>query len=551
MRRKYRIHPAIGIARVGDSRESYFIGPEVPGVPPSLKKLGAPPSPRGKYKDSQKRIKRQGARFRVFEYTYEAGNVLTEVREITAAEARIDWTVHLVNRKAAAPKFVQNGRRNAGVRESELIIDAGRQKVSGAEQDIQRLEGFFKGMPVSLGDLLTDSAGRLIVLGGFGRSCSVPAGRPILHFANNDAWCDDVSDGPVKATLHFHGAAVPIQAEAAWVIVAPPDFAPPIENVISLYDVVYEAMTKLHRSLDIADRMPISFTQHIYPILRRVAHYHWVSNLARRGHGPGTAGDFLLHEQLELLSNNAKAGHTDDEDSDHSHPEDAEPPHPHETEAPDHDQPLAPHPDHPHPSAPAEARQHIFEHLRNPRGGGGDMPMLNTLEARDPVALTEFQYRLMQRWAEGDFASDWTGQPSGPQSLDEISPEARPHALDRAALEGCVGGGFFPGIEAGRIMREATTYSRQSPFRISTRLKPGTLTAKMAVPWQADFRDCGSGWWPAQRPNQVIRDGPEPEQWIPNQWKRETLVERWSELGFIVKKKTGGKERFVEDERNF
>jgi hypothetical protein len=29
------------------------------------------------------------------------------------------------------------------------------------------------------------------------------------------------------------------------------------------------------------------------------------------------------------------------------------------------------------------------------------------------------------------------------------------------------------------------------------------------------------------------------------------MVERWSELGFVVKKKIGGKVRFVEDERNF
>jgi hypothetical protein len=33
-------------------------------------------------------------------------------------------------------------------------------------------------------------------------------------------------------------------ADSAWVIVAPPDFAPPIENVITLYDVVYNVMAK-------------------------------------------------------------------------------------------------------------------------------------------------------------------------------------------------------------------------------------------------------------------------------------------------------------------
>lgn len=525
MRHEYRIHPAIGIARVGDSSDDYFIGPEAPGIPPSLTKPDDPPAAHGKYKDNRKRIKRQGARFRIFEYTYGAGNVLTQVREIKAADAQIEWTVHLANRKAAAPKFMQNGRRNEGASERELIIDAKRQTISGAGQPMQRLEGFFKGLAVPLGDLLTDNAGRLIVLGGFGKSQSVPRGQRIVHFANNDGWCDDVSDGPVAATIRLNGAASTVKVEPAWVIVAPPDFAPPIENVITLYDVVYNAMAKLHPALDIRGDSPVSFTKHVYPILKRTTYYHWVSNLARRGHGPNTEGYFLTSEQLEQLSNNEKSDH--DDDSEHA--------------AHDHSEPMS----------PAERRHHIFEHLRNPQGGGGDMPMLNTLEAEDPVALTELQYKLMKRWAEGDFDSDWNGHPPAPLSLDEMPAQDRPYALDRAALEACVGGGFFPGIEVGRIMRETSTYDKKRPFRISRRRLPGTLTAKLAVPWQADFRDCGSGWWPAQRPNQVIRNGPEPVQWVPNAWKRETMVKRWSELGFVVKKEIGNQEHFVEDERNF
>ena len=55
---KYRIHPAIGIARVGDSPDDYFIGPEAPGIPPTLNKPDGSSSQPGKYKDSQHRIKR-------------------------------------------------------------------------------------------------------------------------------------------------------------------------------------------------------------------------------------------------------------------------------------------------------------------------------------------------------------------------------------------------------------------------------------------------------------------------------------------------------------
>ena len=65
----YRIHPAIGVARVGDSPDEYFIGPEAPGVPPSLTNPSDSSAQPGSYKDRQHRIKRQGARFRIYEYT--------------------------------------------------------------------------------------------------------------------------------------------------------------------------------------------------------------------------------------------------------------------------------------------------------------------------------------------------------------------------------------------------------------------------------------------------------------------------------------------------
>ena len=44
---------------------------------------------------------------------------------------------------------------------------------------MKRLHGRFMNVDVPLGDLLTDAAGRLIVLGGFGKSQSVPLGAPL------------------------------------------------------------------------------------------------------------------------------------------------------------------------------------------------------------------------------------------------------------------------------------------------------------------------------------------------------------------------------------
>src|SRR5579872_6778380 len=86
------ISPGIGIARVGNATADYYIGPEVPGVSPNLTH---------RYKDAQGRIKRQAARFRIYGLNA-AGQV---VKEVTAGEAQITWTVHLVNKKAAWYQF--------------------------------------------------------------------------------------------------------------------------------------------------------------------------------------------------------------------------------------------------------------------------------------------------------------------------------------------------------------------------------------------------------------------------------------------------------------
>jgi hypothetical protein len=153
------------------------------------------------------------------------------------------------------------------------------------------------------------------------------------------------------------------------------------------------------------------------------------------------------------------------------------------------------------------------------------------------VTLT--QYARMKRWAQGTFDADWTGAEPTPVALDQMSHAEQPRALDRAALEACVGGPFYPGIEVSGMMLDATTYDRQRPFRINAQLQPGALTARMAIPWQADFRDCGeqghADWWPGQRPTHVLRGHRTvAETWVPGKWAPETMVNHWMHLGFIL-----------------
>ena len=191
-----RIHPAIGIARIGNSDE-YFIGPEVPYPTP-------PPS--GGYRDASGQLKRQAAMFRIYGYDAD-GHV---VAELTSANATIDWTVHIANKKGGWYDFdaaldlpeahdLKSARRNAFVQgrdRDKLVIDPGPRSISGANQRSAPFDtGEFLGQKVYLGELRTDAAGRLEFLGGEGVSDSPLPGFTLVTFANNPGWHDDTSDG--------------------------------------------------------------------------------------------------------------------------------------------------------------------------------------------------------------------------------------------------------------------------------------------------------------------------------------------------------------------
>jgi hypothetical protein len=104
--------------------------------------------------------------------------------------------------------------------------------VASVSQKPEAVRGRFLGEEVYLGEILTDEAGRLLVLGGRGKSGSVPPGVEITNFANNDRWYDDVSDGPVSATVTLPGQDPVVVHEPAWVVVGPPDFAPGVDAAV-------------------------------------------------------------------------------------------------------------------------------------------------------------------------------------------------------------------------------------------------------------------------------------------------------------------------------
>ena len=126
------IHPAIGIARIGDSEKEFFVGPEV------LEPLPEPPN---FYRDPTGALKRQAARFAIYGYNA-AGQV---VGELTANNANVKWTVISPTREGTVVSISGGSRhsrcnqyvraaRNPDIpvaRRGELAIDPGPRSISG------------------------------------------------------------------------------------------------------------------------------------------------------------------------------------------------------------------------------------------------------------------------------------------------------------------------------------------------------------------------------------------------------------------------------------
>lgn len=241
------IFPKIGIARLGDS-DDYFIGPEAPCVVP---KTG--------YKDATGLVKRQAARFRL--YAFDGAGAV--IGELTSKNTKsISWRATVANKKAAWHTFAGGekaqklfeGTLEAGeippLRNDDWPTDRraltikATAAVSGVQQDSPPLEGAIYNLeePIYLGELRTDDCGRLLFLGGHGNSRPISDDDNYLlnHYANNDRWCDDTCDGTIDVDVTLaDGTAVPVTGQA-WVIVAPPDFAPHTDNLVTLYDVMEE-----------------------------------------------------------------------------------------------------------------------------------------------------------------------------------------------------------------------------------------------------------------------------------------------------------------------
>ncbi|AHH97035.1 LodA/GoxA family CTQ-dependent oxidase [Kutzneria viridogrisea] len=557
---RFQVFPAIGVARVGNGTRDYYLAPETPGGLP-LRTDGLPFTV-ADFRDEDRKLRRQAARFRVH---LTGGDLPVKPGDTVDGRTvrHIEWTVHLANKKAVWYRFQQlvgeRGKppdrplRNLGVTGAQarkkLIIDPGPRTVRSTETGTESKEFHRSGggtfPPVTkpdeintLGEVIADRSGTLVVLGGHGHTGSCYPKPRLTSDTNNDGWWDDTSDGPVSATVVFTDGSR-VDAGTAWVLVGPPAYAPQILNMVSLYDTMFDLHVR-HAGLRPAmyrdshwqsDYRP-SFDLEIRPILERASSYRWVVAMPPKVH----TFDFkrLGDPRAEY----------------------------------------------------DELRGYYFEAVRPPEKtnslssqttGYRMMPYLagddtSSQASSRYLTVTETQYFLLMQWANGNFRT------SGVNERSEVETAAG-HQLTIAALENCVGGSFSPGIEMGWLCRDREIYAEPFRFKpvsplpaqagqlslesdLSAGLEPGDATKQMAVPWQADFNGCGGDvaqdhvqwWWPAQRPIFVYARHAVDSEWNHVPWigtardqraddyvafdDNFDMVTQWSELGFVVHKAT-------------
>jgi len=537
----YEIHPKVGVARLGNSPDSFYLAPHsVGGLPIECDARGeelfdedGEPMKVREFKDSLGRIRRQAARFTVFAHTDDGAD---PVELGTGDVASITWTVHVANKKPVWFTFSEllgnlefgdsnsYANRHVGVNNSDvtdpakrkaLMIDPGPRSVDSPEDwiPISRYnipDGYPNGSfpPVSaggetiesLGDITMDAKGRLIALGAYG---NVSGTGDITSFRGASGFWDDICDGFVLATITLTTGET-IDATPAWLLVGSPKFAPELVNITTLDDTMYDvavrkmgANRELFPGTDTAGSFPshqgytpldgfnpdyfVNFDRDVKPILERMAGYRWVADIPYLADFASPSFD----------------------------PRDAS-------------------------DATASARHEFFDLFRvpvNPEDYGDwihvvengpntlfrsdGLPLLplnsgdNSVTNDEPIykfeTLSPTQYFFMNQWAAGKFATD------RPEPLSLVE------AIDRAHPGNCVGAPFSPGIETTWVVRNAPLYDAPGHLKLAhfngsneelsayyaanglsttqdeaegEGCEPGALTKRMAIPWQADFAEC-------------------------------------------------------------
>lgn len=337
-----------------------------------------------------------------------------------------------------------------------------------------------------LGELLTESNGRLLVLGGHGLASAFDnqgkfdPKQPLCADVDNNNWFDDTSDGPITAVLVFEDDTQQVIEGSAWAVITDPAYAPQTLNVVNLWDDVYNTWLEgFNLQPEIfsggtynPDYKPY-FEDDVFPTLNAAHMQMWNTNL------PDQA--ISAHRRMKMFTE----------------------------QKPTID---------------------IMSFIRNPDGsqnnnGAPLMPLSLGDSNQAFLTLSRQQYFFMSQWSKGmSIGADQV--PIGPGEQ-----------LDKTVLVNCLGGRFSPGIDMTFIVRDKDLYNKDwtnptiGPFRINAEqfnyskatkdqpflgvgytplhpghpVQPGDICKFMAIPWHTDYNSCATHT-PAPNPGGEVTD---------------------------------------------
>ena len=540
----FRIHPAIGIARVGNSDE-YYLAPEtLTGVPvePGSPITGGLPIRAGTesttitssdLRDAQGRLKRQAARFRIYAYaespaTYPYTGQVQEVQIGTKlADGRvvkdIIWNVHLANKKANWYLIDPPGSE-ANVPIISLYADgkhpAKRNPSWGELDDPARLKKavidpgprVVHGINGAVVDLGVESAPATVLHTEITHLPDYPQNYPDADYSQGRI----VSLGGLTTDAHGRLVVIPADGRAAGFVTEQNPNPVPDSN------------TDSDGWLDNCGDGPVSATLVFEGGLRHSVDGAWVIT-TDPAYAPQILNSVSLWDdiydtfvrQLGLrpdiyaqgaFNTHYQASFDDDvrpffrsaalQEWIANLPEGARRAHRAVGAITEHDQ-------------PADTIMSGLAYVRNPNIPQQDnvgAPLMPLSLGDSGSAFMEpsvTQYFFLQQWDSGQFKPG-------------MRPLSGGENLDRAALVACLGGRFSPGIDMTFICRQTELYEdwkTHGPFRIRAKhldykaarknvpflgkgyvplrpepnqIEPGDLSKFMSIPWQTDYNSCAT-----------------------------------------------------------
>ncbi|QKY08335.1 LodA/GoxA family CTQ-dependent oxidase [Janthinobacterium lividum] len=567
-----RIHPAIGIARVGNSEE-YYLGPEsLAGMPlDGQDGTGGLPIRPGtedtaiastELRDASGKLKRQAARFRIYQYAFDAADGVESYplgRRGAAAEVAIGsmvdgkivkdivWTVHLANKKANSweggdgvapfenqrapalrnPHFGEPGSPYFGtpadpLRLKLLVIDPGPRSVQASRQSVQQFDTSTTPSCAEAASGAVRSLPDYPVSFPRGGQPGAPAQGPGAIIASLGAITTE-KNGRLLV-LGGYGKACGFDAQGNYSAAAILDDN--VNNDNWFDDVADGPVTAMLLFADGTARSVegsawvISSDPSYAPQTANVVslwddlYCTWLEKMALRpavyvdgSYQTGYRSNFSTDVQPILRAASLQRWTTS----------------------------LPPRAIKEHDllgkMKAAGLTYPIMNFIRHPDQTGApslkpQMPLSLGDAGSSLLTLTRAQYFFMDQWAHGQYVAD-----SGDFLL------GAGEALDRTVLFNCLGGRYSPGIEMGFIVRDPGLYRQAwrrhdggGPFRINAQhldypaavrdrpflgagymplrggeVQPGDVSKFMALPWHTDYNSCATHL-PDPNPGGTVRN---------------------------------------------